>query len=572
MASSIPNTEDTTTITTATGKRKSVSPEPSSLEKRTKVADSRFKQLLVLHAPVFDRSLPANYGVLAVNRLEQAAKNLQRAVGVVLEGSPDVLELNLLRDAAGVGNGDGEESGGGIRAQVKHNEMLAMMARLKSLYKIGKLPVLDQIVGGKVELSETDVEELRNVKGGDGESAAESITFRLPESKISDIHTTGIDKNLPELPKIKDDQLYERVFTHKSFVKGKSYLSSGEVLQLHNERLEFLGDSILNNLVTLIIFDEFGDADEGEMSRIRALLVSNKTLLKFAYEYGFDKRLRSILNKKAIKLGDQKIYADVFEAYVGALKEERGDDLQEVQDWLRKLFAPLIEELKLESTKESLDTNAKAELYSLIGRTDLHPKYVLLQEGDGYSKKYIVSCRMNDEELGRGSERSIKDAGIRAAMEALKNKEMLGKYFIERQQIERPTREEKMKRELLKKEARLREMEQERENDKNNLPGTPPSPIRTEMFPLDFDPEAPVDHDVKGELYALIGRKTGDRPEYTTYNGNDGTFIAELRVRGVLICTATDQSKKRAMAKAAQTLWSNKAALDQICKDFRTKS
>lgn len=544
-------------ILEGTTKRSTPSPEPS-LQKRTKIANSRFNEMTNLHKPIFDKSLPKNFGILDVDKLGYATKNLQKSLNTVLEVSPDVLELNQLLESDTVNEG--------VKLQVKSNELISMASKLKSLYRIKKLPIIDQIINNKIEITDEYVNKLRDIT-----KSTDKFTIQLPKNEVSDIHTKGINNTLPELPKINDQKLYERVFTHKSFVKNKNYLSSVESIHLHNERLEFLGDSVLNNLVTLIIFDEFKNSNEGELSKIRASLVCNKTLLKFAYEYGFDTRLRSTVNKDIIKSGDQKIFADVFEAYVGALSLERGADLQEVQNWLAEIFAPLIFELKKEANKVPLDNNAKSELYSLIGRTDLYPQYVVINEGDGLDKKFIVSCRMNGEEIGQGKEKSIKDAGIRAAMEALKNKDMMNKYFLERRNIERPVKEERMKRDSIRKETRLKEMEQERANEWVTLPSAPPSPIRLDMFPIEVDPDAPIDHDCKGELYGMLGRKIGDKPEYTSYTNIDGTFTSELRIRGILICSTIDRSKKKAMAKAAQALLNNQLALDQICKDFRTK-
>lgn len=539
-------------------KRSSPNPEPS-FQKRTKLVNSKFDEVLILHEPLFDKSLPKNFNILDINKIEYATKNLQKSINTIIEITPDIIEFKKLNESNDINNG--------IKLQITNNELISLSSRLKTLYKLKKIPIFDNIINSNIELNEEDIENLEKIS-----NLNDSIIVKLPKNEtISNINIKGIKNNLPELPKINDNKLFERVFTHKSFVNNKNYLNNSELLKLHNERLEFLGDSILNNLVTLIIFKEFNNCNEGELSKIRASLICNKTLLKFAYEYGFDTRLKSFINKEAIKSGDQKIYADVFEAYIGALGIERGNDLKEVQDWLIELFEPLIFELKKDLNKEPLDNNAKSELYSLIGRTDMHPQYKVIEEGDGVEKKFIVSCMMNGEEIGKGVEKSIKDAGIRAAMEALKNKEMLGKYFLERQKIEKPVKQERMKRELMKKEARLKEMEQERINEKSNLPSTPPSPIRTDMFPIKVDLQAPIDSDSKGELYGLIGRKIGDKPEYINCTDSEGNFITELRIRGILICTTTDRSKKKSMARAALTLLNNKPALEQICKDFRTK-
>ena len=99
--------------------------------------------------------------------------------------------------------------------------------------------------------------------------------------------------------------------------------------------------------------------------------------------------------------------------------------MEDVKEWLAKVYAPLIHELKIEYIEEPIDREAKSKLYGLIGQDDLHPVYNTLQMGDGIHNKFIVQCTINGEELGRGTANNLKEAGLRAAMAGLNNNEVL---------------------------------------------------------------------------------------------------------------------------------------------------
>ncbi len=116
----------------------------------------------------------------------------------------------------------------------------------------------------------------------------------------------------PKLPEIKNVEILDLAFTHKS------YVSKVNKVKLSNERLEFLGDSILNHLTTLNIYQRFPHFDEGILTRTRTSIVNNKTLIEWAHLYGFENRMRS---KLCLDKGNYntKIYADLTESYIGGL-------------------------------------------------------------------------------------------------------------------------------------------------------------------------------------------------------------------------------------------------------------
>ncbi|KAL6451736.1 RNT1 Ribonuclease 3 [Candida maltosa Xu316] len=521
-----------------------------------RITDDDFKAYSVYHEPVFDKDPKNVVGVLDQHRLEYAMRQLQKNISTVIQQSPDISELQLLCKSSNVDNGS--------RVLLENSELMATASKLKTLYKIGKLPILDGIVKNDIALEKGDEKLL-----AENAPTLENLNFTLPTVSGAEISPNGVDNTLPELPSIDDRSLYEKVFTHRSSVSKKSYLDVKDLIHSHNERLEFLGDSILNNLVTGIIYKEFPDCNEGDLSKIRSHLVSNKTLIDFALQYGFDKRLRTGLSEESINKGSRKLYADAFEAYIGALSMSGSIDI--IREWLAKLYVPLIDDLKSDYNKEPLNKNARSELYALIGTPEMCPQYETVHEGDGIHKKYTVQCLMNGELMGRGTEYSFKDACARAAMEALNNKAMLNKYFVEFRSVDATRREERNAKEQLKKEEKLKRLQESHEADIASLPSTPPSPINTSIFPLPTVTDTPLDIEAKNKLYGLLGKKVGVAPEYFVVSEINGLQTVELRIRNIIISQASDSSKKKAMARAAQTLLENETALKEICKDFRTK-
>lgn len=358
---------------------------------------------------------------------------------------------------------------------------------------------------------------------------------------------------LPELPEVKDRKLYERVFIHRSLLSHKFYLAQLEMLNTHNERLEFLGDLVLNNLTTLIIYDRYPKALEGVLTRIRSSLIDNKTLTQFAIAYGFDKLLKTQIDQEVLEAGDQKVYADAFEAYVGALALENGLDFKIIKDWLHQLYEPKLAQLDSDDNLTPINKEAKLELYLLVGSALMHPEYVIAQKGDGVHQPYVVECRINNELLGVGSASNTRDAGLRAAMDALNNRELVEKYFTMRSKADPLV---SMVTPYAAESAR-KESEEPVDADKSISDG---------LFPLPAA-DGELRQETKNELYAHIGKTmAGITPSYRAYkDSTTDKYVAELSINGRLVCRASDTLKKRAMTRAAMTLWDNKAALNYVC-------
>ncbi|ABN65521.1 predicted protein [Scheffersomyces stipitis CBS 6054] len=500
--------------------------------------------------PKLDSPSVPPIGFVDLQKLEYATKTLQKNVRLIVTESPDIDSIEKLLNSSTLDSG--------AKVDLKNNNYIKVASRLKSKYKIGKLPIFDEITAGDIKISDEEFDKIAQLN--DCSDSEESPTYLPVDSSSTQekrVFTTGIDNKHPPLPFIKDQTLYERVFVHKSVVNGKTYLDQNDLINSHNERLEFLGDSVLNNLVTLIIYDKFPSASEGKLTKMRSQLIDNHTLTQFSFEYGFDKRLKTKTDEEILKTGDQKVYADIFEAYIGALSVERGLDLREIKDWLEKLYAPKLEAFKVNFLQESVNKEAKSELYSIVGTASSHPLYVVVEEGNG-SHDFVVECRMGNDVLGRAKAPSQKEAGLRAAMDALKNRQLLEKYYKIRLEIDR--------KDSVKSSKSKRSREEDEDSDYSMRTPTPSSPIKTIMFPLVASADAPIDNNAKNKLYAEIGKRLGEVPQYIVSRANNDIAAVSLSIRGLVVATATDKSKKKAMARAAMAILENSSALNEICK------
>lgn len=177
-----------------------------------------------------------------------------------------------------------------------------------------------------------------------------------------------------------NQELVARALTHRSFGPD------------HNERLEFLGDSLLNMIVTDILFQRYPELDEGELSRMRASLVSGKTLAQVATELQLGEFLR--LGAGERNSGGHRrssTLADVVEALLGAVYLESGLDAcrQCVIRWLGKRLD------RLDPTASHKD--AKTRLQELLqARKQPLPDYQLCAtEGKAHQQAFTVSCRIS---------------------------------------------------------------------------------------------------------------------------------------------------------------------------------
>jgi ribonuclease-3 len=207
-----------------------------------------------------------------------------------------------------------------------------------------------------------------------------------------------------------DLTLLSQALIHSSYVHEQP--SAG----LSNERLEFLGDSVISLIVSEALFERYPREDEGSLTTRRAEIVSARGLARIAQRLELEQYL--VLGLGATAAGERSrksVLAATFEAVTGAIYMEHG--LAGTRDWLLEVAAQELDEKpKVEDLKPP--KSALQELsYSRTGRA---PQYRMIsEEGPPHARHYVVEVLVGGDSLGRGEGRNRRDAETEAAREAL---------------------------------------------------------------------------------------------------------------------------------------------------------
>jgi len=221
------------------------------------------------------------------------------------------------------------------------------------------------------------------------------------------------EKNFLELEKIlnlkfKNKSLLVRALTHSSYVSENGF---GSVFS--NERLEFLGDSVLQIVVSDYLYNKFEDYNEGNLSKIRARLVSRDTCFLFAKKLNLGKFL--LLGIGEEKTGGRKRVSNLsnsFEAILGAIYIDRG---------FKKVFDFLLSFLEQSKIEECLSYDYKTELQEKIQKKYRKiPYYKLITESGITDRMFVVNVMLEDKVIGNGIGKNKKHAEQCAAKDALK--------------------------------------------------------------------------------------------------------------------------------------------------------
>jgi len=209
-------------------------------------------------------------------------------------------------------------------------------------------------------------------------------------------------------------KLLEEAFTHRSFLNERG----GKDVN-HNERLEFLGDAVLEIGVTEFLFHEFPDKPEGELTALRAALVNAVMLLEIAQNLGLEDYLRlSKGEEKESGKGKHFILANSMEALIGAIYLDRGFDV--ANEFIKKFVCTNIKTVldnKLWQDAKSLFQEKAQEI------TGFTPTYEVVGEsGPDHKKYFTVGVYLNNEMIASGDGFSKQDAQRKAAENALKLK------------------------------------------------------------------------------------------------------------------------------------------------------
>lgn len=201
--------------------------------------------------------------------------------------------------------------------------------------------------------------------------------------------------------KVSNIDNFRLAFTHPSYDSKHNY-----------ERLEFLGDSVLNLAITHILYDKYAHLKEGELSKKRISFINGKILAKVGKELNLHKWIN--LGKAEEKdFGNEKdsIIADVFEAFIGAIYLEKGIDF--VIDWIKGRFK------LFENSKEVFkDYKSLLQEYIQTKKSKL-PEYIVeKEEGKDHNKTFYVRLILSNEKIFYGVGKTKKNAEQEAAKKA----------------------------------------------------------------------------------------------------------------------------------------------------------
>lgn len=215
----------------------------------------------------------------------------------------------------------------------------------------------------------------------------------------------------------KEKKLLEQAFIHRSYINENSGLKLS-----HNERLEFLGDAVLELVVTDFLYNKFVEKDEGELTAYRSALVNAITIGEVALSLGMNNFL--LLSKGESKdIGKARSYilANTYESYIGAVFLDQGYKIAE--DFIAKTLLPKIDEIiakKLWRDAKSL-VQEKAQEY-----LNVTPSYKVLHEsGPDHDKNFTAGVFFGEDRIAEGKGHSKQEAEQMAARNALEIKNWL---------------------------------------------------------------------------------------------------------------------------------------------------
>lgn len=208
-----------------------------------------------------------------------------------------------------------------------------------------------------------------------------------------------------------NEETLKQAFTHSSYVnehRGETYKDY--------ERLEFLGDAILEFMISQYLFKHYPEMSEGEMTQFRASIVCEAGLVRFASELSFQDKI--FLGRGEDQTGGRRrpgLLADVFEAFLGALYLDQG--IETVDRFLKSVVYPRIDDGTFSHVMDY-----KSRLQEVVQRKNLGSLdyRVMTEKGSVHHREFISNALLDGEIVGTGRGHSKKDSEQAAARDALK--------------------------------------------------------------------------------------------------------------------------------------------------------
>ncbi|MCS7280926.1 MAG: ribonuclease III [Desulfobacterota bacterium] len=198
----------------------------------------------------------------------------------------------------------------------------------------------------------------------------------------------------------KSKELLFAALTHASY-------SSDLEKRIVNEKLEFLGDAVLNAVITFMLYEKFKERDEGFLSNARSYLVRRETLTEIGKDLNLERFIRC---EETISPSDSKVISNIVEALIGAIYLDGG--IRKVRSVIRRLFSPYFDEerLKQKNPKNLLQEYSQKQ-YGVL------PRYRCVKRKKG---GFSVTCKIGNELRAKGFGRTKKEAEMNAAQNVLK--------------------------------------------------------------------------------------------------------------------------------------------------------
>lgn len=213
----------------------------------------------------------------------------------------------------------------------------------------------------------------------------------------------------------RDRTLLETALTHSSYsneAKGRG------ATVVCNERLEFLGDSVLSIIASDYLFSEFLDCPEGELTRMRSEIVCEKALSVFAKKVGLGEYL-NLGHGEEMSGGRERasLLADAFEATLAAMFIDCGKDKERVAEFLLPLLREELAQLEISGAAKDFKTLLQQFVQQVGG--EVLEYFVIHETGPDHDKRFTVEARLNSNVIGTGEGKSKRAAEQMAAKQAL---------------------------------------------------------------------------------------------------------------------------------------------------------
>ncbi|ACK67274.1 Ribonuclease III [Rippkaea orientalis PCC 8801] len=221
---------------------------------------------------------------------------------------------------------------------------------------------------------------------------------------------------MTHFPQFKNQELLDCALTHRSYINEHFEVTE------HNERLEFLGDAILQFVVSEELYRRYPELTEAQLTRLRSKLVDEPQLAQFARTLDLGQLM--YLGQGAIKDGGREnpaLLSDAFEAIIGAYFLDAG--IEAVQYFVRSLFKEAIDNLVLPESRtvspSIIDVKNRLQQWALEQYKQVPEYFLIEQSGPDHAKEFVFGVRINGQVLGTGKGRRKQEATKAAAQDAL---------------------------------------------------------------------------------------------------------------------------------------------------------